>query len=119
MSGSRQGRTVSALHDGPVFLLIASPELSEHNRARPPVDVFTSEGGAREAFHRLRLRGGASSGWAQLVAVNDDVARPLCWFGRPRQPLVSPRVGRKGDAAGGPLGALAATWCDRGRRTVR
>jgi hypothetical protein len=87
MSGSRLGRSGTAENKSCVFLLIGSSEFSQHGSSRPPVAVFSSEESAREEFQRLRLQVGSASGWAQLVTVDDDVARPLCWFGRPPEPL--------------------------------
>ena len=72
-------------NDRTIFLLIAAPEPTPH--ARPPVEVFTSEGVAREAFVRRRLEVDSNSAWAQLVAVEDHAIRPLCWFGSWPGPL--------------------------------
>lgn len=107
MTGARPVRTITVENKCRVFLLITSPELTQHAPSRPPVDVFTSEGGARHAFQRLRLRVGSSSGWAQLVAVDDEVARPLCWFGRPPKPLVAPTSRARWPRRRWTLGALA------------
>lgn len=77
---------------GAIFLLIAAPEpTTPHADPRPPVEVFTSERTAREAFVRRRLEVGSGSAWAQLVAVEDQAVRPLCWFGRSPGPLPASR----------------------------
>lgn len=81
MSGSGAGRPVGEGDDAVIFLLIAAQESAPHARFRPPVEVFTSERVAREAFVRLRLEATSGSAWAQLVAVEDQAVRPLCWFG--------------------------------------
>lgn len=91
MSRSRSGRPGGAVDVGAIFLLIAAPESAPHARARPLVEVFTSEGVAREAFVRRRLEEGSGSAWAQLVAVEDQAIRPLCWFGPSPGPLPAPR----------------------------
>ena len=91
MSRSRAGRPGGAGDVGAIFLLIALPESARHARSRPPVDVFTSERVAREAFVRRRLEEGSGPAWAQLVAVEDQAIRPLCWFGPSPGPLLAPR----------------------------
>ena len=91
MSGSRAGRPGSTGNDGAIFLLIAAPGSDPHARSRPPVEVFTSERVAREAFVRRRLEGGSGSPWAQLAAVEDQAIRPLCWFGPSSGPPPAPR----------------------------
>lgn len=90
MSRSPGGR-VGTGDNGAVFLLIAAPEPTPRANSRPPVEVFTSEGVAREAFVRRRLEVGSGSAWTQLVAVEDEAIRPLCWFGRSPGPLPGPR----------------------------
>ena len=91
MSRSRAGRPGGTGDGGAIFLLIAPAESSPLGPSRPPVDVFTSEGVAREAFVRHRLEEGSGSAWAQLVAVEDQAIRPLCWFGPSPGPLPAPR----------------------------
>ena len=91
MSRSRATRAVDTGDDGTIFLLVAAPEPTPNARFRPPVEVFTSETAAREAFRRRRLEVGSGSAWAQLVAVEDQAVRPLCWFGRSPGPLPAPR----------------------------
>jgi hypothetical protein len=63
------------------YVLIASPPLGVIGPP-PRTEVFASEADARRRFHRLRLEAGTERGWAQLTAVEGDVVRPLCWFGR-------------------------------------
>jgi len=91
MSRSRAGRPGSTGDDGAIFLIIAAPESAAHARSRPPVDVFTSERVAREAFVRHRLEEGSGSAWAQLVAVEDQAIRSLCWFGSSPGPFPAPK----------------------------
>lgn len=93
MSQSPADAPVGIGSDVPIFLLITAPEGAHSARSRPPVRVFTSEGVAREAFLRLRLEVEPDpvSTWAQLVAVKDDVIRPLCWFGCSPEPHLAPR----------------------------
>ena len=62
MSRSPGGR-VGTGDNGAVFLLIAAPEPTPRANSRPPVEVFTSEGVAREAFVRRRLEVGSGSAW--------------------------------------------------------
>ncbi len=106
MSGPLTGRAGAGEATCNLFLLIASAELAQDRPRRAPVEVFTSEAGGRKAFERLRLQVGSGSGWAQLIAVHDDVARPLCWFGRPAEPLVArtrrARRARRRRAVGAP-----------------
>ncbi len=83
MRPSGAGRRTSGASDARLYVLIASASLAQHHRSDPPVCVFRSEGAARNAFRRLRLEVGSGSGWGELVAVDDDVVQPLCWFGRP------------------------------------
>jgi hypothetical protein len=90
MSRTRASRPRVTGSDGTIFLLIAAPDPTPHARSRPPVEVFTSEGVAREAFRRRRLEVGSGSAWAQLVAVEDQAVRALCWFGRPPGPVPTP-----------------------------
>jgi hypothetical protein len=66
-----------------IYILIASPRPSEHHGSQPPVDVFTEEALAREAFQRLRVRVGGAAGWGELLILDEGRVRPLCWFGRP------------------------------------
>jgi hypothetical protein len=76
--------------DRAIFVLITAPEPTPRANSRPPVEIFTSEGDAREAFVRRRLEVGSDSAWAQLVAVEEHALRPLCWFGRSPGPLPVP-----------------------------
>ncbi len=85
------GDRVGTGDNGTIFLLIAAPEPTPRANSRPPVEVFTSEGAAREAFMRRRLEVGSGLAWAQLVAVEDQAVHPLCWFGRSPGPLPAPR----------------------------
>ena len=90
MSPSGPRRSLATGDDSAIFLLVAASEPSPQSRPHPPVEVFTSEGVAREAFQRLRLESSGSA-WGQLVAVEDQAVRPLCWFGRSPGPLPAPR----------------------------
>jgi hypothetical protein len=74
------------------YVLIGSPSLGVGGRSRP-TEVFASEADARRRFQRLRLEVGPRPGWAQLMAVEGDEARPLCWFGRPT-PVLDDEVRR-------------------------
>lgn len=105
--------------DGAIFLLIAAPEPTLHANSRPPVQVFRSEGVAREAFVRHRLEVGSGSSWAQLVAVEDQAIRPLCWFGRSPGPLSAsrrrtPHTCRRWAVAGLALSRAAVGWVSAG-----
>ncbi len=118
MSRSPGGR-VGAGDDGAIFLLIAAPEPAAHARSGAPVEVFTSETVAREAFVRRRLEVGSGSAWAQLVAVEDQAVRPLCWFGgspgalpAPRRPALHNR--RRWAVAALALSMAAAGWASAG-----
>lgn len=105
--------------DGAIFLLIAAPEPTPRANSRPPVDIFTSEGVAREAFVRRRLEVGSGSAWAQLVAVEDQAIRPLCWFGRSPGPLPAsrrraPHTRRRWAVAALALSMAAVGWVSAG-----
>ena len=123
MSRSPGGR-VGAGDDGAIFLLIAAPEPTPRaNNSRPPVEVFTSEGVAREAFVRRRLEVGSGSAWVQLVAVEGQAIRPLCWFGRSPGPLPAPRrlapnTRRRWAVAALALSIAAVQGVDAGRTSV-
>lgn len=119
MSRSPGGRPVGTGDDGAIFLLIAAPEPTPRADSRPPVEVFTSEGVAREAFVRRRLEVGSDSAWAQLVAVEDQAIRPLCWFGRSPAPLPAPRrrapqTRRRWAVAALALSTAAVGWVSAG-----
>ena len=91
MSRSPGWRPVGRTNEGAIFLLSVAPEPTPHAVPRPPVEVFTSERVAREAFVRRRLEVGSGSAWAQLVAVEDQAIRPICWFGCSPKPLPASR----------------------------
>lgn len=119
MSRSPGGRPVGTGDHGAIFLLIAAPEPTPRASSRPPVDVFTSEGVAREAFVRRRLEVGSGSAWAQLVAVEDQAIRPLCWFGRSPGPLPAsrrraPHTRRRWAVAALALSMAAVGWVSAG-----
>jgi len=67
-------------HGVPLFVLLTSASLGGDRRAVPP-ELFASEVEARRRFQRLRLEVGTGAGWAQLMVVEGDDVRPLCWFG--------------------------------------
>jgi hypothetical protein len=81
---------VGTTDDGAIFLLIAA-EPNPRANSTPPVEVFRSEGVAREAFVRRRLEAGSGSAWAELVAVEGQAIRLLCWFGCSPGALFVPR----------------------------
>ena len=64
----------------PLYILVGSPTPGERHR-HPIVAASTSEAYAREAFRRLRLEVGPGAGWGGVVVLEEDRARPLCWFG--------------------------------------
>jgi hypothetical protein len=66
-----------------IYIMIASPRPAERHRSHRPVEVFTDEALARDAFRRLRVQVGGGSGWGELVVLDEGRVRPLCWFGRP------------------------------------
>ena len=109
--------------DGAFFLLIAAPEPTPRANSRPPVEVFRSEGAAREAFVRHRLEGSGLA-WAQLVAVEDQALRSLCWFGRSPGPLPAPRrraphTRRRWAVAALALSMAAVGWVSAGNSDRR
>ena len=119
MSRSRARPPEGIGDDGTIFLLIATLESGPHARSRPPVDVFTSERVAREAFVRRRLEADSGSAWAQLVAIEDQAIRPLCWFGRSPGPLPAsrrraPHTRRRWAVAALALSIAAVGWVSAG-----
>ena len=113
------GDRVGTGDNGTIFLLIAAPEPTPRANSRPPVEGFTSEGAAREAFMRRRLEVGSGLAWAQLVAVEDQAVRPLCWFGGSPGPLPAPRRPalhnrRRWAVAALALSMAAAGWASAG-----
>lgn len=93
MTSSNRSNAANATRSTPAYLLFGSAGLAGRQRPDELVDLFHTEAAAREAFRRLRLEVGSGPGWAELIALDEGVVRPLCWFGLPAAQRNAPGTG--------------------------
>ena len=85
-------RSITGQHGHPPatgerYLLFAGTQPPPNGGLGDPLDTFTSEEAARQAFRDVRLRMSSPTSWAQLAVVDDRHGlKPMCWFGIGAEP---------------------------------